>query len=90
MPRCADFTDTSAGGAHKVLCVFETTEGAGTFTIKSVYSTNDGAAWTGRSLVYAPTGSGNNGESNKNIDAHLSLRRLTLLNSISQPRLPSS
>ncbi|KAG8986855.1 hypothetical protein FRB94_011210 [Tulasnella sp. JGI-2019a] len=61
MPSCADFLDSNASGARKTLCVFETTEGAGTFTIKSVYSTNDGVSWTGRSPVYAPTGSGNNG-----------------------------
>lgn len=57
MPGCTNFND----GANKVLCVFETTEGAGTFTIKSVVSANDGSTWGGRSLVYAPTGTNNGG-----------------------------
>lgn len=59
MPGCATF----AGNPTKVICVFETTEGTGTFTVKSVVSNNDGASWGERSQVYIPTGSNNNGES---------------------------
>lgn len=62
MPGCADFVGASDGVA-KVLCVFETTEGTGTFTVKSVLSTNDGASYavSTRSQVYVPTGTSNNG-----------------------------
>lgn len=52
-----DFND----GATKLMCVFETTEGTGTFTVKSVVSVDDGKTWGFRSQVYVPTGSGNNG-----------------------------
>lgn len=60
MPACTDFVGAS-DGASKVLCVFETTEGTGTFTVKSVLSTNDGVSFAERSQVYVPTGSSNNG-----------------------------
>ncbi|KAJ7089766.1 glycoside hydrolase family 93 protein [Mycena belliarum] len=39
MPACTDFT--TASGAARVLCVFETTEGTGLFTVKSVLSSDD-------------------------------------------------
>ncbi|KAJ7249478.1 glycoside hydrolase family 93 protein [Mycena rebaudengoi] len=57
MPSCTDFT---AGGVARVLCVFETTEGTGTFTVKSVVSSNDGMTWGGRRSVFVPGGSQNN------------------------------
>lgn len=60
MPGCTDFVSTADGG-NKVLCVFETTEGTGTFTVKSVLSTNDGVSFAERRQVYVPTGSSNNG-----------------------------
>ncbi|KAK7005645.1 Sialidase domain-containing protein [Favolaschia claudopus] len=56
MAACADFT--TASGAARLICVFETTEGtAPRFTIKSVISSNDGASFSGRAQVYRPTGS---------------------------------
>jgi hypothetical protein len=58
MPGCTSFSGTPS----KILCVFETTEGSGTlFTVKSVVSNDDGTEWGGRSQVYVPIGSGNNG-----------------------------
>jgi hypothetical protein len=57
MPGCTSF----AGIPSKILCVFETTEGTGTFTVKSVVSNDDGARWGERRQVYVPTGNGNNG-----------------------------
>ncbi|RDX56566.1 glycoside hydrolase family 93 protein [Lentinus brumalis] len=53
MPGCANFND----GANKLMCVFETTEGrsGGTFSVKSVVSTDEGATWGQRSPVYAPS-----------------------------------
>jgi hypothetical protein len=51
MPGCTDF----AGSTTKVLCVFETTEGTGTFTVKSVVSNDDGNTWGETSQVYIPT-----------------------------------
>lgn len=63
MPGCTDFV---SHGAVKLLCVFETTQGtaSGTFTVKSVLSTNDGASFpvSTRSQVYVPTGTDNNGK----------------------------
>ncbi|KZP20116.1 glycoside hydrolase family 93 protein [Athelia psychrophila] len=56
MPGCSAFS----GDATKVMCVFETTEGAGTFTVKSVVSNNDGVTWGERNQVYIPTGTNNN------------------------------
>ncbi|KAH8913831.1 glycoside hydrolase family 93 protein [Atractiella rhizophila] len=56
MPGVAKFND----GAEKLMCVFETTEGTGTFTIKSVVSADDGKTWGVRSQVYRPTGTNNN------------------------------
>lgn len=61
MPGCTDFTD---GGA-KTICVFETTEGTGYFTVKSVTSADDGKTWTNRRQVYVATGSSNNGTFNR-------------------------
>ena len=58
MPGCTSFS----GDATKVMCVFETTEGSGLFTVKSVVSDNDGLTWGERSQVYVPTGTNNNGE----------------------------
>ncbi|RPD66328.1 glycoside hydrolase family 93 protein [Lentinus tigrinus ALCF2SS1-7] len=56
MPGCANFND----GASKLMCVFETTEGRGTFQVKSVVSTDEGATWGQRSLVHAPAASNAN------------------------------
>ncbi|KAF8316546.1 glycoside hydrolase family 93 protein [Clavulina sp. PMI_390] len=56
MPSCTDFNDGSAG----VLCVFETTQGTGTFTVKRVVSRDDGVTWGEREQVYVPTGTNNN------------------------------
>lgn len=58
MPGVAEF---SVDGANHLVCVFETTEGTGTFTVKSVYSSDDGATWNTRTQVYIPTGTSNNG-----------------------------
>ncbi|KAF7325041.1 Glycoside hydrolase family 93 protein [Mycena kentingensis (nom. inval.)] len=52
MPGLAEYT---VDGVTYLLCVFETTEGTGTFTVKSVVSTDDGASWGGRASVYVPT-----------------------------------
>ncbi|KAH9945947.1 glycoside hydrolase family 93 protein [Epithele typhae] len=58
MPGCANFND----GADKLMCVFETTEGrGGLFSVKSVVSTDEGATWGQRSVVYNPGGSLNAG-----------------------------
>ncbi len=56
-----DFND----GANKLMCVFETTEGrsGGTFSVKSVVSTDEGATWGQRSPVYAPSAANANGQS---------------------------
>ena len=62
MPSCTSFTGAS-DGKTKLLCVFETTEGTGTFTIKRVMSFDDGSTWSERAQVYVPTGTNNNGES---------------------------
>lgn len=59
MPGVAQF---SVNGANHLVCVFETTEGTGTFTVKSVYSSDDGATWNTRTQVYVPTGTSNNGK----------------------------
>jgi hypothetical protein len=54
MPGCTDFT---SGGAARVLCVFETTEGTGSlFTVKSVVSSDDGVSFSGRAQVFVPGG----------------------------------
>ena len=56
MPGCTDFDD----GSFKTICVFETTESTGYFTVKSVVSADDGRTWYNRRQVYvAPNG--NNG-----------------------------
>ncbi|KAF5350117.1 hypothetical protein D9756_009219 [Leucocoprinus leucothites] len=57
MPGCADF---NANGQNKVMCVFETTEGLGRFSVKSVVSNDDGVTWGERAQVYVATGSNNN------------------------------
>ncbi|KAJ7643322.1 glycoside hydrolase family 93 protein [Mycena polygramma] len=58
MPGCTDFT---VGGAARVLCVFETTEGTGgLFTVKSVVSSNDGVSFGERAQVYIPDRPGTN------------------------------
>lgn len=69
MPGCTEFSGTPT----KVLCVFETTEGTGTFTVKSVVSSDDGATWGERSQVYVPTGSDNNGESRISLKYNMAL-----------------
>ncbi|KAF8313893.1 glycoside hydrolase family 93 protein [Clavulina sp. PMI_390] len=56
MPACTNFND----GSTALICVFETTEGTGTFTVKRVLSRNDGATWGEREQVYIPTGTSNN------------------------------
>ncbi|OZJ04229.1 hypothetical protein BZG36_02960 [Bifiguratus adelaidae] len=49
------------GTGNKLLCIFETTEGGtGNFMVKSVTSSDDGATWGNRALVYSATGSTNN------------------------------
>jgi hypothetical protein len=59
MPGCTDFT---SGGAARVLCVFETTEGTGSlFTVKSVVSSDDGVSFSGRAQVFVPGGASHNG-----------------------------
>ncbi|KAJ7657095.1 glycoside hydrolase family 93 protein [Mycena olivaceomarginata] len=58
MPGCTDFT---SGGAARVLCVFETTEGTGSlFTVKSVVSSDDGVSFSGRAQVFIPGGASHN------------------------------
>lgn len=60
MPACTDFV---VNRVNKVICVFETTEGTGTFTVKSVVSIDDGATWGSRRQVFVPGGNNNNGVS---------------------------
>lgn len=69
MPGVAQYT---YNGANYLVCVFETTEGTGTFTVKSVYSTDDGATWGTRSQVFVPTGTDNNGQLNCFLTTHCS------------------
>jgi hypothetical protein len=57
MPGCTEFND---GGA-KTMCVFETPEGIGFFTVKSVVSADDGRTWYNRRQGSVTTGSSNNG-----------------------------
>ena len=45
------------------MCVFETTEGRGTFSVKSVTSSDEGTTWGNRSVVYAPSDPSKNGMS---------------------------
>ena len=58
-PACPlDFND----GTEKLMCVFETTEGRGRFSVKSVVSPDEGVSWEPlRSIVYAPTDATKNG-----------------------------
>jgi hypothetical protein len=57
MPGCADFI---VNEQHKVMCVFETSQGLGRFNVKSVVSSDDGATWGERAQVYIATGNDNN------------------------------
>ncbi|KAF7317808.1 Sialidase domain-containing protein [Mycena kentingensis (nom. inval.)] len=60
MPGCADYT-TPAGEA-RVMCIFETTEGSGSFfNAKSVVSSDDGVSFGGRASVFSPPSGKNAG-----------------------------
>jgi hypothetical protein len=54
-------TDFVENGVNKVMCIFETTEGLGRFSLKTVVSADDGRTWGVRSQAYVATGSNNNG-----------------------------
>ena len=70
------------------MTVFETTEGhSGTFSVKSVVSTDDGNTWgTTRSVVVNPSGTNNNGSYLLHSDVTLHEFVLTLHTELARPR----
>lgn len=50
----------TCGAGQPLVAVFETIPAGGHFSVFSVRSTDDGATWSGRRQVYAPTGTNNN------------------------------
>jgi hypothetical protein len=55
------FLEFVENGVNKVMCIFETTEGLGRFSLKTVVSSDDGRTWGVRSQAYIATGTNNNG-----------------------------